>query len=127
MFGEKLKYLRKSMGLTQAQLADRLEVSTSTIGMYEQGRRKPDNTMLTKICVLFNTSTDYLLGLKNNSFKEDVEVNDFIEEFADSLREYPALMFNGFPVSKEDREKIVRAIKIATAVAVYDTGNNQEE
>ena len=127
MFGEKLKYLRKHLGLTQAQLADKLDVSTSTIGMYEQGRREPDNAMLTKICVLFNTSTDYLLGLKKDSFKEDVEVNDVIEEFADSLREYPALMFNGFPVSQEDREKIVRAIKIATAVAVYDTGNNQKK
>ena len=126
MFGEKLKILRRKRGLTQAQLADILNISPSAVGMYEQGRREPDNNMLAKICVLLNTSTDFLLGLENRENDSDIEVNDFIDEFTASLRAYPGLMFNGFPVSSEDREKIVRAIKVATAVAVYDTNNIKE-
>ena len=123
MFGKNLKYLRNSKGLTQAQLADCLNISTSAIGMYEQGRREPDNEMLKKICISLNTSIDYLLGLEKFQKIENMEVDDFIDKFADNLRTYPALMFNGFPVSSSDREKIVSAIKIATAVVVYDSNN----
>lgn len=65
IFGNRLKELRLEAGLTQAQLADKLNISSSTIGMYEQGRREPDNDTLTKLCAELNTSVDYLLGIKN--------------------------------------------------------------
>ena len=38
---EKLKKLRMKSGLTQAELAEKIKVSPSSIGMYEQGRREP--------------------------------------------------------------------------------------
>lgn len=59
---EILKKLRKSKGLTQAELGKILGVSPSTIGMYEQGRRTPDKDALIAISNYFNVSTDYLLG-----------------------------------------------------------------
>ena len=59
---ETLKKLRKSKGLTQAELGKILGVSPSTIGMYEQGRRTPDKDSLIAISNYFNVSTDYLLG-----------------------------------------------------------------
>ena len=58
---ETLKKLRKSKGLTQAELGKILGVSPSTIGMYEQGRRTPDKDALIAISNYFNVSTDYLL------------------------------------------------------------------
>ena len=57
-----LKELRTQKGLTQSELSKALNVSASSIGMYEQGRREPDTTTLAEIAAYFNVTTDYLLG-----------------------------------------------------------------
>lgn len=118
MFSEKFKKLRQSQGLTQVQMADKLEVSPSAIGMYEQGRRKPDSDMLKKICQMFNVSLDYLLDVSVNSEVEEKSVTDFIDEITYTLRAQKGLMFNGKPITARDKEKIAQAIKLATAIAV---------
>ena len=59
----KIKELRKKSGLTQAQLADKLKISASAVGMYEQGRREPDNQTLAKICRILDARGDYVLDL----------------------------------------------------------------
>ncbi len=118
MFSEKFKKLRQSQGLTQVQMADKLEVSPSAIGMYEQGRRKPDSDMLKKICQMFNVSVDYLLDVSVNSKDEEKSVTDFIDEITYTLRAQKGLMFNGKPITARDKEKIAQAIKLATAIAV---------
>lgn len=41
MLGERIIILRCQKGLTQAELAKLLHISTSALGMYEQGRRQP--------------------------------------------------------------------------------------
>lgn len=56
------KELRLASGLSQDEMAKKLGVSRSTIGMYETGARKPDSDMLEKIADLFNLDIDYLLG-----------------------------------------------------------------
>jgi len=62
---KRLKELREQKNLTQAQLSKFLNLSASTIGMYEQGRRFPDENLLKHISQYFNVSIDYLLGLTN--------------------------------------------------------------
>lgn len=118
MFSEKFKKLRQSQGLTQVQMADKLEVSPSAIGMYEQGRRKPDSDMLKKICQMFNVSLDYLLDVSVNCEAEEKSVTDFIDEITYTLKAQKGLMFNGKPITTRDKEKIAQAIKLATAIAV---------
>ena len=63
-FGERLRSLRTDINMTQKELANKLSISPSTIGMYEQNRRVPDAEMLSKIASLFGVTTDYLLGNK---------------------------------------------------------------
>lgn len=62
MFAERLKELRLEADLKQSDLAKIIEVSSSTIGMYEQGRRFPDQDILNKLANYFDISVDYLLG-----------------------------------------------------------------
>ena len=62
MLGERLKKVREEKGFTQVQIAKILNVSASTIGMYEQGRRDPDTTTLKKLSEIYGCSSDYLLG-----------------------------------------------------------------
>lgn len=118
MFCENFKKLRLSHGLTQVQMANKLNVSPSAIGMYEQGRRKPDSDMLKKICKAFNVSMDYLLDIVVEGSNEQKSVYDFIDEITYTLRTQKGLMFNGRPITQKDKEKIVQAIKLATAIAV---------
>ncbi|GMA56617.1 helix-turn-helix protein [Alicyclobacillus sacchari] len=44
--GERLAQLRKQRGLTQARLAERANISTSAVAMYETNRRQPDDATL---------------------------------------------------------------------------------
>lgn len=62
IFGKRLKSLRLEKDLKQSELAKIIEVSTSTIGMYEQGRRYTDLETLKKIAEFFDISVDYLIG-----------------------------------------------------------------
>lgn len=61
MLGRRLARLRRAHGWNQAELAERVGVSASAIGMYEQGRREPDCATLTALAHVLCTSTDYLL------------------------------------------------------------------
>lgn len=115
----KIKELRTKAGMTQLELAKRLGVSPSAVGMYEQGRREPDNKILLKLCEIFNTTTDYLLGKSGIIRTENCnrEVSEVIDEFTQLLSSQKGLMFDGTPISDDDRRKIVDAIKVAAAIA----------
>ena len=58
----RLKELRRKKDITQEELAKQLQLSPSTIGMYETGRREPDFDTLQMIADYFHVSTDSLLG-----------------------------------------------------------------
>lgn len=120
IFGIRLKELRKSHGYTQKELADILGVSSSSIGMYEQGRREPENSLLTKLCEVLDTTSDFLIGLENDKDKQEKsqEVGDVIDDFTNMLLSQHGLMFNGQPMTEQDREKIVIAIKSAAAIVI---------
>ena len=62
-FGNILRELRKSQGLTQGELAAELGVVFSTISMYERKERLPDIETLLDLCNFFNVDANYLLGL----------------------------------------------------------------
>ena len=61
MLGPRIAALRRSAGWSQAELAQRLQVSPSAVGMYEQGRREPSAATLVAMSQAFGVSTDYLL------------------------------------------------------------------
>ena len=61
MLGARIAALRRSAGLSQAQLAAMLQISPSAIGMYEQGRREPSMDTVVALSRILQVSTDYLL------------------------------------------------------------------
>lgn len=62
MLGNRIKSLREAKGLKQEELAQKVSVSPSAIGMYETNKREPNNEIILKLAEFFNVSTDYLLG-----------------------------------------------------------------
>lgn len=124
--GKKIKNLRTKSGLTQAQLADKLNISASTVGMYEQGRREPDSATLAQICRTLDASSDYVLDLTGNTLLNqnpqsgNNEIYSVISEFINNLEKQDNLMFNGEPINNGEKKKITSALKVATAVTLSD-------
>lgn len=61
-FSDTLIYLRKRAGISQQELADKISVSRSLIGMYEAGQRMPSVEVLEAIADTFNVNIDFLVG-----------------------------------------------------------------
>lgn len=65
LFSERLSQLRIENELKREDVAKVLNCSVSAIGNYENGNRTPDFDGLIILAELFNTTTDYLLGLSD--------------------------------------------------------------
>lgn len=79
MLGNRIVLQRHKMELTQSELANRLHVSASAVGMYEQGRREPSITMLTALSKELEVSIDYLI--RGREFSKAYECkNSLMEE-----------------------------------------------
>ena len=63
MLGSRIKELRKAFGLSQVELAIRMEVTKQTISNWENENIQPSVDMLVGLANVFNVTTDYLLGL----------------------------------------------------------------
>lgn len=61
IFSEKLQLIRKSKGLTQEELAEKLSVSRQAVAKWEAGQAYPDIANLIQISNLFNVTVDYLV------------------------------------------------------------------
>lgn len=57
---DRLKELRKELGLTQEKFAERLSMKRNTIATYEIGRNEPIDAVITLICREFNVSEAWL-------------------------------------------------------------------
>lgn len=66
MLGNVIKVLRAKKNIMQKDLAEVMEVSPSTISMWENGEREPDIVSLKKIADYFDVSMDYLLERVDN-------------------------------------------------------------
>lgn len=94
--GSKIKTLRKGRGLTQQQLADKLEITRATISNYEVGRRSPHISELKRIADFFGVGIDYFGVLPVD------EAFDLISRARD--------VFNNPTVPKEQKDEIYKEL-----------------
>ena len=71
MLNENIKTIRKSKGLSQQELAVKLNVVRQTVSKCEQGLSVPDSDMLISISEVFETPVSTLLGENVNESKAD--------------------------------------------------------
>lgn len=96
--GERIAQLRKNRSMSQFQLAKTLNIATSTLGMYETNKRKPNMEMLEKLADFFGVSIDYLLG-RSTPDKKHLEQEIDLDKAIDN-----AMSFDGKPVTEHDRK-----------------------
>ncbi len=87
-FGGRLRLLRRKNGLTQSQLAAKLELDRTTIYRYENSGILPPMEILKEICDLFNCSLEFLLAKSNNLY--DLNIQNRME----SIDIYDLLAYN---------------------------------
>ncbi|MGL4761852.1 MAG: helix-turn-helix domain-containing protein [Sarcina sp.] len=121
LFAERFKKLRLEKEINQKDLSKILQTSTSTIGMWEQGRRSPDKEMLVKIADYFDVSIDYLLGRTDS--KHSIDDFEFFSEFTvndDVRKNLPLEQALEISMMKNDKEKILQLFEL-TQKLNYDT------
>lgn len=101
---EKIKTLRKKIGMTQGQLADKLGVTRQTVSKWENGMSVPDADILTNMADIFDVTVSELLGYD----AEDVPVNDYPRILA--------LLNEELAEKNRSRKTILKIVKIVLIV-----------
>lgn len=70
---ENIRDYRKSLGLTQEQLAERLQITLGTVSKWERGSSEPDLGYIMDLAELFHVSVDALIGFSMRGANADEE------------------------------------------------------
>lgn len=84
MVNERIKELRKALGLTQQKFADKIGVKQNTVAQYEMGRNQPIDTVITLICREFHVNEDWLRYGEGEMFRPQSR-NDELTAFMGDL------------------------------------------
>lgn len=76
LLADKIKRLREQMGLTQSELAAKLDLTRSSVNGWEMGSSVPSTQVIVELSIVFNVSSDYLLGLDEQSVLRVNELSD---------------------------------------------------
>ena len=102
--GEIIKRLRMEQGMTQQNLADKLDLTKASVASYETNRRKPSLEVVEKLADLFNVSSDYILGRTKFKREEHQETNKKIKQ---ALEDDPELLDFWDDMHKRDDIKLM--------------------
>lgn len=128
-FGERLKQRRKELGITQVQLADKLNVTKGAVGNYESGISSPKAEILYKVFDVLQCDANFLFQDEMQTLqKERPQTPDDAEVEANAIKLYEALLSSGFLKPGEDltdrQLQVLDAISILIA-ASFESGTEQ--
>ena len=106
-FNNKLYELRKRKGLSQEELANRLNVSRQTVSKWEVGESSPDMEKLVAISELFDISLDELV-LDKVAKKEEPSEQIVKSELYSDIKEHV--------LTEDNKKKAKKGLKIAGIV-----------
>ena len=121
-FPERLKSLRQQKKMRQKDVAEKLGITESAYGFYEQGRREPSHETLQQLADIFEVPIDYLLGRTDDPTPPEKTPNPQtnipswatrkdIRDFKKMLEEDAPVMFDGVPLDEEDKEKVLKVME----------------
>ncbi|MBQ2799925.1 MAG: helix-turn-helix transcriptional regulator [Lachnospiraceae bacterium] len=67
MVADKIKHMREQKKMTQADLAKHLGITRSSVNAWEMGISVPSTQYVVELALIFNVSTDFLLGVDSTS------------------------------------------------------------
>ena len=80
---ERIKKIRKEVGLTQQEFAEAIKVKRNTVATYEMGRSIPSDAAISLICREFDVNEEWLRTGEGEMFIEKTEDEQIAEMLAD--------------------------------------------
>lgn len=108
-FGNNLKILRESKGLSRKEMAERLGITQAAYGNYEIGNREPKLDTLIKMAYTLSVTTDELLGMESAKLEKYVALCESVGirikllpefEMAIPSKDQPSNIFEGIKYDK---------------------------
>ena len=121
--GAFIKELRKEKGLTQEQLAERLNVSGRTVSRWETGANMPDISLLVELAEFFDVSIPEIIDGERKSEKMDQEtkeVANIMADYADAEKENIIKS-----VRNQSLLGVIALVALAIIQLVVPAGNNE--
>lgn len=108
--GSRIKQSRLLRGYTQAQLAEKLNMTEANLSSYERGKSKPPLTVLERISEILNVKTNYLLS--GNEIDEDSEkLHPTAQRIVDSLARADGLSDTDYDMIANQVENLIAYAK----------------
>ena len=82
---ERIKELRKTIGITQQELADKLGLKRNTIATYEIGKAIPSDRVISDLCNKYSVNEEWLRSGNGEMFKQP---SDEVGHYVEDLLEY---------------------------------------
>ena len=82
---ERIKELRKTIGITQQELADKLGLKRNTIATYEIGKAIPSDRVISDLCNKYSVNEEWLRSGNGEMFKHP---SDEVGHYVEDLLEY---------------------------------------
>lgn len=126
MNGNRIKQLRKHIGLTQIELGKKLGVVKQTVSSWENNISEPKNDMLIELAKILNTTPEYLLGSKGlnqtSDYNEKIMLANSDEERL--LRAFRSLGEDSRIIALSRLLEMERAEKINDESEIRSTGTD---
>ena len=111
--GETIKSLRNAKRMTQAEFAERISVTKSTVSAYENGLRLPSYDVLIRVARLFKVSTDHLLGYSEKTVLDVSGLTrnqiNAVQEVVDAYKNYNQIYALASDELREQIDKLLQS------------------
>lgn len=126
---ERIKKIRKINGLTQEEMAHRLQITQSAVAAYENGKRSPHASMISAICREFNIREEWLREGVGPMAPERTREEELAFLFAQAVQEgnqkRMALLSLGLQLTP-DQVSLLHDLALRLAAMAEETKKEQE-
>lgn len=106
--GEKIKQLRISHGMTQEDLANKLDIGKSAVSNYEKGYRKPKQSLIFKLANTFDVSINYFFPETTENISQP-EILTIYNQLNDERKEISLNFAKNQLKQQEEQSNVVQA------------------
>ncbi|SFC49379.1 helix-turn-helix domain-containing protein [Butyrivibrio sp. YAB3001] len=110
--GKFIASCRKEKGLTQAQLAEKLNITDRAVSKWETGKCMPDSSIMLELCSILGVTVNELLS------GERINMNNYEEKVSENLIELKKQNENSFNIGKLLAIAFSASIGIAILVCI---------
>ena len=103
--GKFIAKCRKSKNMTQAELAEKLNITDRAISKWETGKGMPDSSIMLELCNELSITVNELLS------GERISMNDYTKKMEENLLEF----------KKSDEEKNIMLLQLEIVIGVIST------